>query len=134
MLSNASKYAVNAINHLVLNSSEENKLLVKDIAEDLDIPKPFLSKILQQLAAVNYISSAKGPGGGFYVTAGQLDRSILDIIVEIEGKDQFKQCALNFDDCNESNPCAIHHLIATMKDGLRKAYKDIRLKDLKIRN
>ncbi len=134
MLSNASKYAVKAINHLVLNSSEENKLLVKDIAELLDIPKPFLSKILQQLSGGNYISSAKGPGGGFYVTAEQLEGSILDIIVEIEGKDRFKQCALNFDDCNESKPCAIHHLIATMKDGLRKAYKDIRLKDLKSEN
>ncbi|KAA3625716.1 MAG: Rrf2 family transcriptional regulator [Flavobacterium sp.] len=134
MLSNASKYAVKAINHLVLNSSEENKLLVKDIAELLDIPKPFLSKILQQLSAGNYISSAKGPGGGFFVTSEQLDGSILDIIVETEGKDRFKQCALNFDDCNESKPCAIHHLIATMKDGLRKAYKDIRLKDLKSEN
>lgn len=131
MLSNASKYAVKAINHLVLNSSKENKLLVKDIAELLDIPKPFLSKILQQLAAGDYISSAKGPGGGFYVTPEQLDGSILHIIIDIEGKDQFKQCALNFDECNESQPCAIHHLIATMKDGLRKAYKDIRLKDLK---
>lgn len=134
MLSNASKYAVKAINHLVLNSSAENKLLVMDIAEDLDIPKPFLSKILQQLAAGDYISSAKGPGGGFYITADQLEHTILDIIIEIEGKDRFKQCALNFDNCDERRPCAIHHLIASSKDGLRKAYNDIGLQNLKSLN
>jgi Rrf2 family protein len=131
MLANSSKYAVKAVNFLVLNSSEENKLMVKDIADKISVPKPFLSKILQKLSASELISSIRGPGGGFFITQAQLEGSILDIIVETEGKDRLEQCALNFDNCNETSPCAIHYLIASQKEGLRQAYKDIKLKDLK---
>ena len=131
MLTNASKYAVKAVNFLVLNSNEERKLSVKHIAEKIEVPKPFLSKILQKLSANEIISSSKGPGGGFYITRNQIERSILEIIVEVEGKDRLKQCALNFDHCDESEPCVIHDLIAVEKEGLRQAYKNITLKDLK---
>ncbi|MBT8276743.1 MAG: Rrf2 family transcriptional regulator [Bacteroidia bacterium] len=131
MLTKSSKYAVRAISYLVVNSSENQKILVKDISNDLQLPKPFLSKILQRLSAKDYISSSKGRGGGFYVTEDQLDHSILDIIIEVEGKDRLKRCALDFDNCDEAHPCVIHHMIASEKGGLWKAYKEIKLKDLK---
>ncbi len=131
MLTKSSKYAVRAISYLVVNSSENQKILVKDISNDIHVPKPFLSKILQRLSAKNYISSSKGRGGGFYITENQLDHSILDIIIDVEVKDRLKECALNFDHCDESHPCAIHHLIAIEKEGLRRAYQNIKLKDLK---
>lgn len=131
MLANSSKYAVRAIDYLVLNSSENHKLMVKDIAEEIGVPKPYLSKLLQQLSAKNLISSTKGPGGGFFITEDQLEGSILDIIVEVEGKDRLKRCALNFDNCDESHPCVIHHMIATPKEALWKAYKEIKLRELK---
>ena len=35
------------------------------IAKDLDIPTPFLGKILQNLAKHKILSSTKGPHGGF---------------------------------------------------------------------
>jgi Rrf2 family protein len=105
--------------------------MVKDIAAEIMVPKPYLSKILQQLSAKNLISSTKGPGGGFFITEDQLNGSILDIIIEVEGKDRLKRCALNFDNCDETHPCVIHHLIASPKEELWKAYKDISLKDLK---
>jgi Rrf2 family protein len=131
MLANSSKYAIKALHHIVLNASEEHKLLVKDIAAATDLPQPFLSKILQQLATKNLISSSKGRRGGFYLTEAQLEGSILNVIVEIEGKDRLKMCAINFDNCDASNPCPIHHLIAAEKEELRHRYQQIKLADLK---
>ena len=134
MLANSSKYAIKALHYIASNASEEHKLLVKDIAEATDLPRPFLSKILQQLSAKNMISSTKGRNGGFYLTQEQLHESILDIIVEIEGKDSLKMCAINFDNCDAINPCPIHHLIAAEKDQLRHCYQQITLMDLATNN
>jgi len=130
MLSNSSKYAVKALVHLVNHSSEDNKILVKHLAEATEVPQPYLSKILQQLTANNYLSSIKGRNGGYFITEAQGENSVLDIIVEIEGKDTLQLCILNFDHCDSKKPCPIHHLVASQKDALRKSFKTIKLKDL----
>ena len=134
MLSNSSKYAVKALVHLVNHSSEDNKILVKHLAKATEIPQPYLSKILQQLTAKNYLSSVKGRNGGYFITQSQGENSVLDIVVGIEGKDQLQLCILNFDNCDNNNPCSIHHLVASQKDALRKNFKAIRLKDLATEN
>ena len=45
MLSNSSKYAINAVIYLAVHSSVTRKIGVKDVAEALHIPSPFLVKI-----------------------------------------------------------------------------------------
>ena len=130
MLSNSSKYAVKALVYLVNHSSEDNKILVKHLAKATDVPQPYLSKILQQLTAKHYLSSIKGRNGGYFITKAQGENSVLDIIVEIEGKDTLQLCILNFDHCDSKKPCPIHHLVASQKDALRKSFKTIKLKDL----
>ncbi|MAP55088.1 Rrf2 family transcriptional regulator [Altibacter sp.] len=131
MLLHSSKYAVKALVYLVANASEEKKLLVKDIAEATEVPQAFLSKLFQQLAAKNLISSTKGRHGGFYLTDAQLQHSVLDIIIELEGKDRLQECALNLENCDAQNPCAIHELIVEEKSALRERFKNITLAHLK---
>ena len=77
MFTNSSKYAIKALCVIVEETSINHKLLVKEIAEQTGIPRPFLSKILQQLSSKNYISSTKGRHGGFYIEEQQLDNSLL---------------------------------------------------------
>ena len=131
MFSNSSKYAIKALIHLVCYSSEENKIPVKHLAAATKIPQPYLSKILLQLTAKDYLSSTKGPNGGYFILEAQLENSVLDIIVETEGKDTLQRCVLNFENCNTHNPCPIHNFIAKRKDGLRKSFQNIKLKDLR---
>lgn len=131
MLSKYSKYALKALTFIVTNSSEEKKLLVKEIADKTKVPKPFLSKILQELASKDILSSTKGPGGGFYATPKQLDGNVLDIIVETEGMDKLQHCILNFENCDSQNPCPLHSYIAPARDALRQSLKSIKLEDLK---
>jgi len=131
MLSNSSKYTVKAIIYIVNNSSSEHKLLVRDIAKETNVPKPYLSKLLQLLTSKEFLSSTKGPHGGVYLSEKQLKASLLDIIIETEGKDKLSQCAINFDYCNTQNPCPIHHYIVKAKEDLRKSFKSITLLDLR---
>ena len=130
MLSNASKYALKAMNYLVKNTSPKNRLFSKEIAEATDIPKAFLSKILHQLSQKNFVSAVKGPKGGFFLTDEQKENSIMEIIIEVEGKDTIGQCILNLEHCDASNPCPIHHFIERAKNDLHRSLRGIRLSDL----
>lgn len=130
MFAHTSKYALKALHYLAIHSAKENRVLAKDVAIALGLQKPFLSKILKQLAAKDFIQSVKGPYGGFYLTDEQKERSVMEIIMELEGKDSFSQCILNFENCNEINPCPIHTLVAFEKESLRNAINNVRIADL----
>ena len=80
MLSNTSRYAIRAVIYLALKSKDESKIGIKTISKDLDIPTPFLGKILQTLAKHKILSSTKGPHGGF-----GLGRNPYDISFAMDG-------------------------------------------------
>lgn len=43
MLSNSSKYAINAVLYIAVNASENQKIGVKEVADAIQIPSPFLA-------------------------------------------------------------------------------------------
>ena len=90
MFSNSTKYAIRAIVHM-LNKGEHKRHTVVDMARELDIPQPYLSKIMQQLSKAEIISSSKGRGGGFYLSKDDLKRPLIDVITCIEGHNVFKK-------------------------------------------
>ena len=62
--SRSAEYAIRAFVHLA-QVQEGKYAMVKNIAEQEDIPAHFLAKILQQLARKGLLRSSKGPTGGF---------------------------------------------------------------------
>ncbi len=130
MLSNSSKYAIKAVLFLALNSSEENKIRVKEIAEPINVPQAYIAKLLQDLSRENIISSLRGPKGGFYLTNENKNNSILNIIVVIDGDKKLKACMLSLDKCNETNPCPLHDMLNNSRDEILKKLKHKTIKDL----
>ena len=55
MLSKSCVYALRAIVYVGHNSSENHKIGIKEIGEELDLPVHFLSKILQLLVKHNIL-------------------------------------------------------------------------------
>ena len=118
MLSSASKYAINAVLYLATVSSESKKIGTKEIAEAIDVPTPFLAKLLQNLARKNVISSSKGPGGGFYLTDVNKDQMLITIVEHIDGLSKFDECVLGLKKCGNEKPCPIHFSIQPFKKRL----------------
>ena len=79
MISNTSKYAIRALIYLELYSSKEQKKGIKVIAGELDIPSPFLGKILQMLVKQQLLGSTKGPHGGFFLNKSAIDIPVMEI-------------------------------------------------------
>lgn len=124
MLSKQSKYAVRAILYLAIYANKTNKLGSKIVAETIDVPAPFLAKILQTLARADLIRSSKGPSGGFYLSENDLSNNLLDIIECIDGLESFRSCYVGLPKCSDENPCAIHHIAAPCRDILIKELTD----------
>ena len=80
MLSNTSKYAIRAVIYLAVHASNGQKIGIKKISESLEIPSPFLGKILQVLVRRKILSSTKGPNGGFGIGKNPDNITLYDII------------------------------------------------------
>ena len=129
MLSNSSKYAIKAVLFLALNSTKENKVMVKDIAKPINVPQAYIAKLLQDLARENIISSERGPKGGFYLDEENKKHTILNIISVINGKEQFKTCMLSLENCDQDKPCPLHSMLSPSRDKILKILKNKTIKD-----
>lgn len=130
MLSHTSKYAIRALIFLELYSNAENKLGIKEISRQLDIPSPFLGKILQVLVRHNFLNSSKGPGGGFYLKRDAIDISLMEVIEVIDGKDSFEICVIRNEPCDHKKPCSMHDKMAPLWNDMRRVFVTETIADL----
>lgn len=124
MLSRASKYAILSTLFLAEHVKDNKKLSVRVIAETIDVPSPFLAKLFQQLVKGKIISSSKGPHGGFYLTKKNQQKSVLDIIENIDGLHRLGECFLGLSECDGSNPCPVHFIVEPFKNSILGKFRD----------
>ncbi|MGQ8335731.1 RrF2 family transcriptional regulator [Sunxiuqinia sp. A32] len=128
MLSNTCKYAVRALIYLGKFSDEGNKIGIKKIANDLEIPTPFLGKILQNLVKQKILSSTKGPNGGFGLGKKPEDISLYEIVSIVDGEDFFKNCLISLQPCSthhsEGKPCPVHNRFSEVRERLGQFYSE----------
>ncbi len=103
MISNTCKYAIRAVIYLAVKSKKDEKIGIKKISEELDLPGPFLGKIMQTLAKNKILHSIKGPHGGFSLALNPHKISLYDIVETIDGTDVFNECLIGVKIC-ENNP------------------------------
>jgi Rrf2 family protein len=131
MLSNTSKYAIRAMIYLALNARSDTKVGIKKIAGDLDIPSPFLAKILQVLVKRKVLASTKGLNGGFSLVKDASKISLYDIVAIIDGNDIFHQCLISMRSCNENNiPCPVHEQYDPIRNEMIRLFKEQTIEDL----
>lgn len=112
MLSNSCKYGIRAVVYLASRPQGNNKTGIKQISKDLDLPTPFLAKILQQLAKQKILDSSKGPHGGFSLLKDPKKITLLDIVKTIDGDEIFTNCLIHNETCKcldeNKNTCILH--------------------------
>lgn len=116
LFSRACEHGIRAV--LYLASIEgDAPVQIKDIAEALDVPFPFLAKIVQSLSRKGVLRSQKGPGGGVALAADAGQTSLLDVIDAIDGlRDLKERCVLGLPQCSSEEPCALHEEWGQMRD------------------
>ena len=118
MFSKSCEYAIKAMIYIARESGEDNKVGVKDIAKGTNSPEHFIAKILQELGRKKLLQSTKGPNGGFYMDAKNLETTIADIVRATDGDGIYTDCVLGLKTCSEKNPCPVHHEYKEIKQKL----------------
>lgn len=108
MFSTTCHYGLQAMLYIAVHGAEDRNIDLKRIAEDQDIPRHFLSKIMQNLVREGIIVSMKGPTGGFRLNRPAGEISLLEIVDAIDGMEVFTTCGLGLKKCNDAKPCPIH--------------------------
>ena len=134
MLSNSCRYGIRAIIYLAGKKSATQKTGIKQIGADLDLPTPFLGKILQQLAKQKILKSLKGPNGGFAMMKDPKTVTLYDVVTAIDGEDTFTHCVMHNGPCKcidrSKKPCPIHDDYAKPRSELIMLFKNKTIHDM----
>jgi Rrf2 family protein len=104
-LTTTTKYAIQILAFMA--KQEYDKYSSKFISETLNIPYPYLTKIMTRLAKNSIIFSSKGKYGGFSIIKNLKDIRIIDIIIVFDDVNN-KRCVLLDRDCNFEEKCILH--------------------------
>ncbi len=106
LFSKTQEYALQALVHLALTPGEFR--LSRDLAEHLEVPGPYLAKVLKRFAQFGYLESAKGRGGGYRIKKRAMEAAVREIVTVADGNDPFAGCLLGLSKCSDHAACPIH--------------------------
>jgi Rrf2 family iron-sulfur cluster assembly transcriptional regulator len=130
VLSQTARYAVSAALHIAERGSE-GPMLVRDMAEDLEVPRNYLSKILHRLAQAGLLTSTRGRGGGFKLGRPSDQVTLREVIECVEPNDGSEsRCLLGRAVCSHVDPCAAHGKWGLIRDQLDGFFSETTLADL----
>jgi len=131
MFSKACVYGIRASIFIAAQSLKDNRVGLISIAKNIETPKPFTAKILQQLVRAGIVDSIKGPTGGFLIDRKRIDDIRLSEIVDsIDGNDIYKGCGLGLKECNSLKPCPVHGKFAAIRNNLKYMLESTTLYEL----
>ena len=88
-----------ALHSMILISRSEGLINVNKLAEITNSSKFHISKIMQKLVKDDFLTSQRGPTGGFSLTRTPEEITLLEIYEAIEGKISVSRCPLNRATC-----------------------------------
>jgi len=127
MLNHTAEYALRAVLHLAETNGRE-PVPVGVIAEALDVPQNYLSKVLHVLAREEVLGSVRGPKGGFWL---KRDPEQLTLAAVIEPFDPIEdRCLLMGRRCSDREPCIAHHEWKSVATKVRGFFRGTTVADL----
>lgn len=132
MLSQTAEYALRAMAHLAQVNGDGEARRAEEIAERLDVPRNYLSKILHSLARERLLESTRGPHGGFRLS-GDPESLPLGRIVEVFDPQLLapeRRCLMGQTICSDEEACAAHAHWKEVSVAVRSFFSRTTLADL----
>lgn len=98
-LTHYTDYGLRVLIFLALQE-DERRVTITDIAEQFDIPRNHLVKVVHRLGILNYIHTTRGKHGGIRLGHAADQIRIGDVVRHMESK-------LDIVDCQSPSPCPI---------------------------
>jgi Rrf2 family protein len=98
-------YAVRAL--CCIAEQEKNIVSTDQMVQNLQMPRPFLRKILQILNKKGLLNSYKGKGGGFALALPPEKISLIDVMKIFQGPTRLNECKFKKSDCPYTTDCLL---------------------------
>ncbi len=122
MFSRTVEYALRAVIHLAHEAPKART--TAQIADATQVPKDYLSKILQGLVKKGLVETQRGVGGGVSLTRTPEEITILDVVNAVEPIARIATCPLNLPN-HGANLCPLHRrmdaAMATVEEAFRRS-------------
>jgi len=106
-LSRPAEYALRAMTYLARLESPA-RVQTRNLAEAINVPAPFLSKIMRRLTAVGILDAKKGHHGGFILARPPVKVRFIDILRAVDFEPTADHCLFGLGTCDANNPCPLH--------------------------
>lgn len=121
------RYAVSAAVYLS-GRSGDGFCLLEEVSDRLRLPRAFLAKMLQRMAARGLLHSRRGARGGYRLARPASEVSLADVVAAVgEPAAEGSHCAIEARDCDPERPCFLHDSMAQAEAHLWKLLERERL-------
>ena len=96
-------------------TSAGGRLSGTDLADRVGTTITYLPQVIAPLINAGWISSGRGPGGGYKLTDAASDLRLLDVVEATEGPTESGKCILRDGLCPGEPPCAVHAVWANAR-------------------
>lgn len=126
MISKTAEYALRAVAYL---AAEPSRAMSADaMAEVTKVPRRYLTRVMQDLAAAEVVVSKSGPGGGYLLLKETKRLSVLDVINAVSPLERIRECPLGIESHTEL--CPLHAVLDEAYAKTETAFQGVTLKQL----
>jgi FeS assembly SUF system regulator len=90
-----------------LAGRQEEVLSAAEIAEQVRLEMPTVSKVLKQLAGAGLLDSFRGARGGYRLARTAAEISVAEIVEAMEGPIAMTECGIHAGLCDHESHCAV---------------------------
>lgn len=131
MLNSSAEYALKAVHLLArYRSRSDGHRSSEELAEALDLPANFLSKLLGRLREEGILESRPGPRGGFRLAREPGRVTLVEVVEPFDDVVRDRQCLLGRPECRDDAPCAAHESWRELGDRIERFFRETTLADL----
>src|SRR5262245_54950984 len=116
------EYALQAVLYLA-SKPAGTVTSITELTSKVEVPSPFLAKILQNLTHQRLLVSSKGRAGGFKLAKPAREITLFQIVEAVDGGEFMQACVLGFPSCSDGNACAIHAKWMELRKGILEMLK-----------
>ena len=129
LLNDTAEYALRAVLYLARRENE-GPVAASQVADDLGLPRNYLSKILRRLARRGVLTSSRGPAGGFQLAGPASELTLGDVLEPFYDLGVADECLLGRRECSEEDPCVAHERWAAMVGDFRAFFNETTVGDM----
>jgi Rrf2 family protein len=126
LISKTAEYALRAV--VCLARPPLKPVAADELAGRTKVPRSYLQRVMQDLAAAGLVRSRPGPGGGYELAAPAAEVSILDVVNAVSPIERIRRCPLGLNSHVEL--CPLHKELDAAYAATETAFRGVTLQSL----